>query len=173
MNEIWKNIEGYPNYMVSNMGRVKSLNYNRTGEEKIMKGIKNNRGYLYVQLYKEGKQKNYLIHRLVASAFIPNPGNLSEINHINEDKTNNQFTNLEWCNRIYNLNYGTHNERMAKSKYKPVLQFSKTDEFIKKWDSVSEASRVLGINQGDISSCLKGKYKSAGNYVWIYANEVA
>lgn len=173
MNEIWRNIEGYPNYMVSNLGRVKSLNYNRTGEEKIMKGSKNNRGYLYVQLYKEGKQKNYLIHRLVASAFIPNPDNLSEINHINEDKTNNQFTNLEWCNRIYNLNYGTHNERMAKSKSIPILQFSKTDEFIKKWDSVSEASRVLGINQGDISSCLKGKYKSAGNYVWIYANEVA
>lgn len=177
MEEIWKDIPGYEGlYQVSNLGRVKSLERSvikgQGGlykiEEKIMKGSKDGSGYLFVQLCKEGKRKFYKIHRLVASAFLDNPNNLSELNHKDEDKTNNRVDNLEWCNHKYNSNYGSRNERVAKAISIPVLQFSKTGEFIHKWDSATEASRVLGINQGNIWSCLKGKYKSAYGFIWHY-----
>lgn len=163
--EIWKDIKDYPNYQVSNMGRVKSLNYNRTGKERILKNYKNNMGYLQVYLYKEGKVKMYYIHRLVSQAFIPNPNNLSEVNHINEIKTDNCVENLEWCSRKYNTNYGTRTERTQK----PILQFTKTGEFIKKWDSATQVERDLGINQGNITKCCQGKYKSTCGYRWCYA----
>jgi len=166
--EIWKDIEGYPNYQVSNMGRVKSLNYLRTGKEKILKSCNNNKGYIYVNLYKEGKQKHYLIHRLVAQAFIPNPDNLPEVNHKNENPTDNRVENLEWCTSQYNNNFGTHNERMAKTLSIPILQFTKEGEFIKKWDGAIQVERELGFNQGSISKCLKGKYKSAYGFKWHY-----
>lgn len=171
MNEIWKTIEGYPDYMVSNMGRVKSLNYNRRGKEKILKGCKDKDGYLIVNLSKEGKQKNYKIHRLVTSAFLYNPNNLSEVNHKDENKQNNCVDNLEWCNRKYNCNYGTHNEKMSKTKSMPVLQFSKTGDFIKKWDSATQVERELGIKQTNITKCLKGKLKTSGGYKWGYADD--
>ena len=168
--EKWKDIEGYEGlYQVSNMGRVKSLNYNRTGEEKILKSRKDRGGYLRVSLSKEGKVKTFKVHRLVAQAFIPNPNNLPQVNHKDEDKQNNCVENLEWCNRSYNCNYGSRNERMAKSKSIPILQFSKTGEFIRKWDSAMQVERELGFNHGSISKCLKGKkYKLVGGYKWRY-----
>ena len=162
--EIWRNIKDYPDYQVSNMGRVKSLNYNRTGEEKIMKISKNNWGYLLVNLHKEGKQKHYYIHRLVATAFIPNPDNLSQVNHINEDKTDNRVDNLEWCTQQYNTNYGTRTEKTQK----PVLQFTLDGEFIKQWDSARAVERELGFNNSDLSKCCKGKKKSVGGFKWCY-----
>lgn len=165
MNEIWKDIEGYPNYQVSSMGRVKSLKY---GKEKMLKGTKNSKGYFQVILCKDGKLKHYYIHRLVAYAFINNPNNLPQVNHKDEDKTNNMVENLEYCDRIYNLNYGTHNERMAKAKSIPILQFTKQGEFIKKWDSAMQIERELEIYQSSITMCCKGKYKSAGGYIWHY-----
>lgn len=126
INEIWKDIEGYEGiYMISSKGRVKSLKF---GKEKILKNLKNTCGYLFVSLCKNGKFKNYLIHRLVASAFIDNPNNLSQINHKDEDKTNNRIDNLEWCDSSYNINFGTRTEKIQK----PVLQFTKQGEFVKK-----------------------------------------
>lgn len=167
--EIWKDIEGYPNYMVSNMGRVKSLNYNRTGKEKIMKGGKDNNDYLFIILSKKGKVKKYLVHRLVAQVFIPNPNNFSEVNHKDEDKQNNCVENLEWCSREYNINYGTHNKRVAKTLSKPILQFTKNGEFIRKWDSATQVEKELGIYHSSITKCLKGKQKTSGEYIWMYA----
>ena len=170
--EEWRNIIGYEGlYQVSNLGRVKSLG-NGSGnnsKEKILKGSKNKFGYLKVNLYKDGKQKTHKVHRLVASAFIPNPNNLPEVNHKDEDKTNNIVTNIEYCDRTYNNNYGTHNDRMAKSLSIPILQFNKDGEFIRKWDSAIQAQKELGVNQGNISKCCKGKLKSASNYIWMYA----
>lgn len=168
MEEIWKTIDGYPDYEISNKGRVKSLGNDKKRKEKILKGFKIGRGYLQVHLCKDGKIKNYLIHRLVAQAFIPNPNNLLEVNHINEDKTDNRVENLEWCNSQYNNNYGTHNERMAKTNSKPILQFSKEGDFIRKWDSATQVERELGFYQGYISSCCKGKEKSAYGFKWFY-----
>lgn len=168
MEEIWKTIDDYPNYMVSNMGRVKSLRY---GKEKILKGVKDRYGYLIIRLYKDRKGKNYFIHRLVAQAFIPNPNNLPQVNHKDEDKTNNIVANIEYCDSRYNNNYGTHNERMAKALSIPILQFSKTGEFIRRWESAKQAQRELGINHSNISECCKGKLKSAGGYKWGYADD--
>ena len=97
MKEIWKDIEGYEGrYQVSNFGNVKSLNYKHTGEEKIMQSCKDKIGYLHIKLFMNGKPKMYKVHRLVAQAFIPNPENKSEVDHIDSNPSNNDVTNLRW-----------------------------------------------------------------------------
>lgn len=105
MIEIWKPIKDYENYEVSNLGKVKSLNYNRTGEEKILKPRKDKDGYLYVGLYKSGKRKFFKIHRLVATAYIFNPDDKPQINHIDCNRQNNCVENLEWCSLAYNTKH--------------------------------------------------------------------
>nr|DAQ31525.1 MAG TPA: homing endonuclease [Caudoviricetes sp.] len=122
MQEIWKDIEGYEGlYQVSNFGRVKSLDrYVLRNENTLfVKGIVlsqlNNRGYLTVRLCNSGKYKNYLVHKLVANAFIHNDNNYSEINHIDENKHNNYVDNLEWCDRKYNVNYGSRADKFSNS----------------------------------------------------------
>lgn len=168
LKEEWRDIEDYPNYQVSNLGRVKSLGNDKNRKEKILKGGKNIWGYLYVSLWKEGKGKNYTIHKLVAQSFLDNPNNLLEINHIDEDKTNNCVENLEYCDRSYNNNFGTRNKRASASCRKPILQFSKEGEFIKKWNSIVEVKKDLGFNQSNISSCCRGRYKTAYGFIWKY-----
>ena len=166
MDEIWCDIEGYEGlYQISNKGHVKSL-YN--GSERILKpGLMTGR-YLYVVLCKNGNQSNQRIHRLVAKAFIPNPYNLHEVNHKDENKLNNCVNNLEWIRHIDNCNYGSRNERVADSLSKPILQYSKYGEFIKEWPSALEVKRVLGIANSHIIDCCKGRRKSAGGFVWRY-----
>lgn len=169
--EIWKDIKGYPNYQISNFGRIKSLNYNKTGKEKILKSSKDSWGYLKVNLHKEGKQKTNRIHRLVASTFIPNPNNLSYINHINENKTDNRVENLEWCTAKYNANYGTAQIKRIEKKKIRIFQFTKDGEFVRKWDSATQVQKELGFNQSSITKCCKGKCKSAYGYKWGYADD--
>ena len=164
--EIWKDIVGYEgHYKISNLGRVKSLKY---GKEQILKNVKNGRGYLQVDLLKNGEEKTYYIHRIVAQVFLPNPQNLPQINHKNEDKTDNNANNLEWCTAKYNNNYGTHNQRSAEKRSKPVLQYTKDGKFVKEWKSARDIERNLGYNSGYISSCCNGKFKSAYRFVWKY-----
>ena len=111
MQEIWKTIEECEDYQISNMGRIKSFKNDKVNG-KIMKPYKTTNGYLQIDLSLDGrKRKNRLhlaIHRLVAKAFIPNPDNLPQVNHKDEDKTNNCVTNLEWCTNEYNSNYGIY-----------------------------------------------------------------
>ena len=172
IKEIWKPIEGYNGlYQVSNMGRVKSLGNNKTRKEKILKLHSDKDGYLKVQLHKEGKKKNYLIHRLVAQAFIDNPNNLPQVNHKDEDKTNNCAENLEYCDSSYNTNFGTRNERIVKANSIPILQFTKSGEFVKKWNNAKEVERDLEISSSNIYKCCKGKLKSIGGYEWGYADD--
>ena len=111
MDEIWKDKKNYEgHYQVSNFGRVKSIKF---GKEKILKqSIRH--GYYCVVLSKNGILKNYFVHRLVAEAFIDNPDNLPQVNHKDECKTNNIVSNLEWCDRKYNINYGTRTEKCSK-----------------------------------------------------------
>ena len=175
--EIWKDIEGYEGkYMVSNLGRVKSLNYRRTGKEKIMKGYDNGYGYLRVLLHKDGKVKNCRIHRLVAQAFLENPQNLPEVNHKDEDKTNNRVDNLEWCSRQYNNTYNGRAKKSAEkqrndpNKSKPIVGIDKVSGLILEFPSAREAERMTGINNSSITKCCKGKRKSTGGYVWYYAD---
>lgn len=168
-SEVWKDIKGYEGlYQVSNLGNVRSLNFNHIGEIRVLKPILNRYGYLFVNLCHEGKVKTLKIHRIVASAFLENPGNLPQVNHKDEDKKNNRVENLEWCDARYNSNYGTRNERVAKSLSKRVLQFTKEGEFVKEWPSIHEAGRN-GFNQGHVWSCCIGKRKSANGYNWRYA----
>ena len=169
--EIWKDIQGYEGkYMVSNWGRVKSLNYRNTGKEGILKGVANGNGYLEVILFKEGKGKHYRINRLVAQAFLPNPDNLPEVNHKDENKQNNCVENLEYCSKLYNINYGTGSKRSAEKRSKPLFGINIVSGLILEFPSIAEASRQTGINLGNICNCLKGRYKSTGGYVWYYAD---
>jgi hypothetical protein len=124
--EIWKDIPEYEGlYQVSNFGNVKSLNYKRSGKEKILKPQPNNKGYLRIGLSKNGNSTLFFVHRLVASVFLKNDNNLPIINHKDENPLNNHVDNLEWCTHEYNMNYGTCKERMSinvskalKGKYK-------------------------------------------------------
>lgn len=111
MEEIWWDIPDYKGiYQISNFGRIKRLeSYDSRGflrKERIRRQTANKDGYMVVGLYKQGKEKKFLVHQLVAQAFIPNPNNYAEINHKDENKKNNIFSNLEWCSRKYNVNYG-------------------------------------------------------------------
>lgn len=172
--QCWNDIPGYEGlYQVSNTGRVRSLNYKRTGKTKALKQCTDKDGYKKVVLCKDGKYKTYYIHRLVALAFIPNPDNLPEVNHKDEDKTNNYYKNLEWCTRKYNNNYGTRNKKISKAnkgkkftgehkrkmsenhadfkgknssrygKGKPVLMFTLDGEYIRRFECVADANEYL------------------------------
>ena len=168
MEEIWKDIEGYEGlYQVSNMGNVRSLNYNQTREIKVLKPS-NNRGYKLVVLSKNGKSKTYQVHRLVALHFIPNPNSLSIINHKNEDKTNNCVDNLEWCSQEYNINYGNRNKKVRYKLSKPIIQLTPNNEIVKKWDGLTVIKQELGFSVGNISECANGKRKTAYGYIWKY-----
>ena len=161
--EEWRDIKGYKGlYQISNIGNVKSLNYNHTGKEGIMKPQDNGDGYLFVQLCKDGKVKNCRINRLVAQAFIPNPDSLPEVNHKDENPKNNNVENLEWCSRQYNVDY---------SLSKAVIGIGKVSGLILEFPSTREAERQTGISKGNICDCLKGRQKSAGGYYWHYASD--
>ena len=160
MEEIFKDIEGYFGlYQVSNLGNIKSLKY---GKERILKPAKDKNKYSIVCLCKQGKMKNHKVHRLVAQAFIPNPNNLPQINHKDENPSNNCVLNLEWCTADYNHNYGTHNERVGASntnnpkRSKQVLCV----ETNKIYPSTMEVERQLGFSRGNISSACIGKRKT-------------
>lgn len=165
--EIWRTViikgEIYDNYQVSNFGQILSLNYHRSGKPRLLKHGKNTQGYPIVSLCKNGKRKNFTIHRLVAEAFLSNPDNLPQVNHKDENKTNNRVDNLEWCTNEYNINYGTRTEKTSK----PVLQFSKTGEFVREWSSISECGRN-GFVVSAVCSCCNGERNFHKGYIWKY-----
>lgn len=173
MGEIFKDIKDLEGkYQVSNFGNVLSLNYGRTGKPKLLKPLTEGGGYLFVNLCKNGKKKMFKIHRLVAETFLENPDNLPQVNHKDEDKTNNRVDNLEWCDNKYNCNYGTRIERIVKkqtnrNKSKKVLQFTLDGKFIREWPSTAECERN-GFNSGHVSSCCNGKEKSHKGFLWKY-----
>lgn len=164
--EIWKNIKGYEGlYQISNMGRVKSLKWNK---KRILKPAAWGTGYLFVVLSSRGKRKNLAVHRLVCEAFHENPEGKPQVNHINEDKTDNRACNLEWCTRKENINHGTRNERSGKTQSKPIGQYTPCGELIKIWPSTIEAERQGGFNSGNISSVANGKRKTHKSFIWKY-----
>ena len=117
-----------------------------------------NKGYLRIDL----DNKTYKIHRLVAEHFIDNPDKLPQVNHKDEDKSNNSYLNLEWCNNKYNANYG--------SRVKKVNQYDCNDNLIRTWSSMKQASLELNIQLSHICSCCRGNRKSSGGYKWKYVN---
>lgn len=171
MDEQWKAVKGYEGkYEVSNKGNVKSYLQNK---EKYIKGRTDKDGYRIVTLRANGKGKDYKLHRIVAEAFIENPLNLPQVNHKDENKTNNSANNLEWCDCKYNANYGNHNYLVAKSKFKPVIQYDLKGNKIAEYESILNAELKTGISHQNISKCcLKRKhFKTAGGFVWKYAKE--
>lgn len=136
MNKIeqWKPIQGYENYLISSHGRIKK-------KDKILSPSLCH-GYCRITLYKDGKRKSFLIHRLVALAFIPNPYDLPLINHKDENKENNQVDNLEWCTATYNNSYGTAKERIKSQSTKIKCLDLKTNE-ITYYPSIKDAARQL------------------------------
>ena len=182
MREEWRPLEGWERlYEISNRGDVKSVERTvRNGKgyrivaERILKASKNSGGYLQVHLSKDGKGKFYLVHRLVAEVFLDNPMGYTEVNHLDEDKTNNCADNLEWCSRSYNLSYNDRakkaGKKAGKKLSKPVIAIDVRTGLIIEFASAQEASRQIGINHGNICACCNGKRNSAGNFYWMYAN---
>ena len=168
MEEIWKDVLGYEGlYEVSNLGNIRSLNYNRKGYVQNLLQHKNNTGYLTVMLTLHGKQKRLLVHRLVAEAFIPNPHGLPCVNHLDESFTNNRANNLEWCTQRYNLGYGTRRVREIATKTKAVEQL-KDGVVVKRWSGAAEAERA-GFSRQCIYYCCTGKQPQHRGYEWRYA----
>lgn len=180
MEEVWKPIAGYEDlYEVSSEGRVKSLVrfVNRKNgrkqfvKEKIIIQHDNGKGYCRVRLAKNGKNKAYAVHRLVAFSFIPNPKQLREVNHIDEDKSNNTVENLEWCDRVYNMNYGTIKSRSALANSTPIIQVDVDGKIIREWVSCAEAARQLGIHYQNIDQCVRGNIKQIKGYMFQHPDK--
>lgn len=181
--ELWKTIQDFPNYEVSNFGRVKSksrLTPSRRGvwlrPEKILSPGTHRDGYLYVYLYKDDgkiKKKKY-IHQLVAENFVSNALNYTEVNHKDGNKKNNYASNLEWCNRSMNIKHAFDNglEKPMKGSNNPVskkvIQLDMENNIIKIWNCIAEAEKSLNIT--GITRCCRGRSKTAGGFRWCYYN---
>lgn len=172
--EIWKPIEGYNGrYEISSFGRIKSYAQDKING-KIKNGNKTFKGYLTIVLYNSnGEKETVPIHRLVAQAFIPNPNNYPQVNHIDENKENNHVENLEWCDNSYNVNYGTRNQRAAKSNECCPTTSCKIYSIdingkIEYYDSIGEAERQTGLSHSNIVRTLKGRTHTCGKKQWFY-----
>lgn len=152
--EIWRDIDGLENqYAISTKGRVRNI---RTG--RILAGTYNNDGYKYVIL----KGKGHTVHRLMALTFLDNPNNLPQVNHIDEDKRNNDISNLEWCSKSDNVSHSIHNQ------YCKIKQLDKDGNLIRIWDSIKQIECELGYFMSNIVNACKGKRRSAYNFQWQY-----
>lgn len=175
MKEIWKEIEDYEGeYEVSNLGNVRSLNYRRSGEIKLLKQYTDKKGYKYVRLSKNGKGKIYKIHRLVAMAFIPNPDNLPIVNHIDECKSNNMVSNLEWCTVAYNNTYGTARKRASekmRGEKSPLYGKHLSEEHKKKMSESHKGKTLSEEHKKNISESLKGKNNPNAKAILMYDKE--
>ena len=166
--EVWKDIKGYEGtYQVSSYGRVRSKNG-------IRKPQRDKYGYYQIGLHKNGNRKFFKVHRLVAQAFIPNINNFPQINHKDEDKSNNKVNNLEWCTNKYNMNYGTRNEKAGNSISKKVICVTTGEKF----SSAKKAGEKYNVDQSSIAKNCRNKLKTAGKHpvtgvklVWRYYNE--
>ena len=167
MQEIWKDILGYEGlYQVSNTGKVISYSKNPNGKLLIPYLTK---GYQSVSLTKKPiGRKTFLVHRLVAQAFLPNPQNLKEINHKDENKQNNNVCNLEWCTREYNMCYKNARFHQGISHGVAVKQIL-VDVQVATYCSAEFAAKVNNIDESSILKCCNGKRKTAGGYMWEYA----
>lgn len=157
--EDWKDISiSNGIYKISDLGRIKN-----TMTNKILSASKSG-GYLHICLG-YGINKDFLIHRLVAETFIPNPYGFKCVNHKDENKLNNRVSNLEWCTYQYNVRYG----KGALARNSRVIQYDMGGNAINIWESANEAAEAFGINYQGISACCRNLKKSSGGYMWSYA----
>ena len=189
MTEEWRTAiydgETYEDFEVSNLGRIKSLNYRRTGRAEVMNTCERKNGYLQVGLSKNKETKMCYVHRLVAETFLPNPEGKPCVNHkiegkkgktmnfvfFNEDgSVNEERTTIEWVTYEENNNYATRNERISKAHSKRVLQLSLSGELIREWESTHECGRN-GFDQGNVSRCCNGKLPHYKGFLWMYYDD--
>ena len=178
MKEIWKDIPQYEGlYMVSNLGRVKSLPKLRCKSEKILKNKITKDGYYETSLSKNGKAKYIRTHRLVAIAFIENVFNKDQVNHIDGNKLNNCVDNLEWCtlqeNKEHAIRTGLQDFIGNKNpKAKSVIQYDLDNREIARFKTLREAMKCTGVLENKISSVCNHHNKTAGGYIWKFESEV-
>lgn len=199
MQEIWKDISGFEGYyQVSNLGNVRSVDrYVRSkGKPALQKGVcmklqVNHKGYYTVILHKESKPYSKIVHRLVATAFIPNPDNLPQVNHKDTNKKNNEVSNLEWCTNQENQDhakahgcYGAFTLKQYKTvrknlleanrkRKKSVVQMDIYCNEIKEFASIKDAEKETGVNTSKICACCRKRRNTAGGFKWKYKEEVA
>lgn len=176
INEVWKEINDFSNYEVSNFGKIR----NKKTLQELKYGLV--RGYPHIDLYSLKNRKNYYIHRLVAELFVPNPENKPQVNHIDGNKLNNNVNNLEWVTESENIIHGIKTGLKVYKKGKqnamygkygkdanravPILQFDLNNNLVKQWDSQIDIQRELGYKQSVISNCCNGRGKTAYGYIW-------
>lgn len=169
---MWKEIPNTDGlYLISDDGKVFSVRSNR-----LIKNQLSNKGYYRVELNFSGKAEKYSVHRLVAEAFIPNPDNLPEVNHKDENPLNNHVSNLEWCTHLYNVNYGTRVARIQSKRQTPmgadnsqsirVYQFDLNGNFIAEYGSCGEAGRETGLRAASVARAARGKRKQYAGFYW-------
>ena len=185
--EEWRDVVGWERYAVSSFGRVAAYSAPyKCGlricrrKPQVLRPVQNNNSPHYFKIRLSdgnGRQRSMLVHRLVATAFLPNPDGLPFVNHKDEDYRNNRVENLEWCTQEYNCNYGTHNARMAKTlsetayQRRPVVQLSLNGEYIKTFLSIKNAADELGIERASISICCRKPNRTGRGYRWMYLSD--
>lgn len=170
--EIWKDVPGYSGtYQVSNLGRIRNLNWHNSNKTKILNLKPDKDGYVRLRIKRE---KTFKIHRLVAMAFIPNPSNFPYINHKNEIKDDNRAENLEWCTAQYNILYNGNSKRIGDklrngpcSKRVAMLEIG-TGEILRVFPSTAEIQRQLGFDRSNINKCCRKERKNSNGYEWKY-----
>ena len=178
MPEEWRDVVGFEGkYQVSNHGRVRNIKFigrpRSKHQHRILTQKENRYGYLVVHLSCGKKDFYPTVHKLVAEAFIENPDCLPQVNHKDENKKNNDASNLEWCTALYNSQYGTGQERAQNAKKKKILQYDRfTNQLIKEHLSATDASiELFGDNRkrSAITACAKGKKNNMYGFIWRYA----
>lgn len=176
-NEVWRDIDGYEGlYQISNLGRIKSLPKKTKQKTTFLRPGVNSVGYANVVLHKNGEKHNYKVHRLVARAFIPNSEDLPCINHKDENKLNNNVSNLEWCSVKYNTNYGSGMRRNAekqiatKATRKPIFMIDGNNN-ITWFQSIRDCQRITGLCQTHISKVIRGIYRQYNGFRFELAGE--
>lgn len=154
MQEIWTDIAGFEGkYQISSFGNVRNAE-----TLKPVKSYTSSNGYKQVNLVANSTKKLLLVHRLVAIAFVPNPYGLPQVNHIDENKFNNVFLNLEWCDATYNNNYGTHNSRVSAKMKIPIMCV----ESGKHYACISDAAAELNVSIPALSAAISNGHRCKG-----------